>query len=497
MRETLRIHPANPKLFEYDGKPLMLLTATEHYGAVMNRPFRFEPYLEDAALRGHTMTRLFVLFRELQTVNNPYSTCKPESPDYIAPFARTGPGMALDCQPKYDLDKWDPEFFERLHAFIGLAEELGIVVEVVLFGNGRAGTPQWEFSPLNTANNVNGTPAIHGHEYQTRRSEAIWAWQARHAHKIVEELNPYSNVLYEICNEPMAFPEEPQAPTTREEVDAWQADIAALIRETEQDLPRRHVIAGSPCWHLIPQFLQPCDVGFDDLPVEVVNVHAAPDTWLRGRNYDMGAFMAGQLRLEELRDFTLACWREGKAMNHDEDNAASQYKDLEGWTIHRKRAWTALLGGAHYDYIDFSIINYCETGTEASRAAIRSWFGHLSRYVHALDLLRARPIEGWLKEWPEHTCPSVFGVPDVDLTIYLADKREPGEPGAGEPIAGRVGFAIPAGPAWEMSAYAPTAGRCGPWVAIEGGDVQIDVPRFEHDIVIRVRRHAGSRSMGS
>ena len=96
MPQPIRIHPENPRLFEFRGKPLVLLTATEHYGAVMNRPFRYERYLEDAADKGMTLTRLFVLFRELQSACNPYSTCKPESPDYIAPFERTGPGRAQD-----------------------------------------------------------------------------------------------------------------------------------------------------------------------------------------------------------------------------------------------------------------------------------------------------------------------------------------------------------------------------------------------------------------
>ena len=117
----IRIHPQNSKLFEFRGRPLVLLTATEHYGAVMNRSFRFERYLDDAADKGITLTRLFTLFRELQTSINPYSTCKPESPDYIAPFERTGPGRALDGESKFDLARPNPEFFERLRSFLMLA----------------------------------------------------------------------------------------------------------------------------------------------------------------------------------------------------------------------------------------------------------------------------------------------------------------------------------------------------------------------------------------
>ena len=49
MATPIRIHPDNPKLFEFRAKPLVLLTATEHYGAVFNRPFDFARYLADTA----------------------------------------------------------------------------------------------------------------------------------------------------------------------------------------------------------------------------------------------------------------------------------------------------------------------------------------------------------------------------------------------------------------------------------------------------------------
>jgi hypothetical protein len=78
--------------------------ATEHYGSVINRPFDYERYLEDAAAKRMTLTRTFLLFRELQSARNP---CSPwESPDYLASYPRTGPGKALDGEPIYDLNRW-------------------------------------------------------------------------------------------------------------------------------------------------------------------------------------------------------------------------------------------------------------------------------------------------------------------------------------------------------------------------------------------------------
>jgi hypothetical protein len=128
--EAIRIHPENPRYFLFRGKPLVLITASEHYGSVINRPFDFNKYLDDAVLHGMTLTRTFLLFRELQGARNPSSPCKPESPDYISPFPRVGPEKALDGEPIYDLDQWNPEYFDRLHRFLDAASKRGIVVEL-------------------------------------------------------------------------------------------------------------------------------------------------------------------------------------------------------------------------------------------------------------------------------------------------------------------------------------------------------------------------------
>jgi hypothetical protein len=114
-QDAVKLNPQNPKQLIFRGKPLVLISASEHYGSVINRPFDFEKYLDDAAAHRMTMTRTFLLYRELQSARNPSSPCKPESPDFIAPYIRSGPGLALDGEPLYDLDQWNPEYFDRLH----------------------------------------------------------------------------------------------------------------------------------------------------------------------------------------------------------------------------------------------------------------------------------------------------------------------------------------------------------------------------------------------
>jgi hypothetical protein len=221
---------------------------------------------------------------------------------------------------------------------------------------------------------------------------------------------------------------------------------------------------------------------------DVVNMHPASNMVYRGRHYDLGQFMRGYLRLRNLRQYCLDLSHEAKPLNLDEDNTASQYKDPTGWTIHRKRAWTTLLCGGHYDYIDFSIINYCETGTPDSQRHIRTWMKHLSEYIHSVDLVRARPALQIVREHPEYAPPSVLAVEGEDYSIYLADCREWDEPGLGETIHGEVVCDLPDGD-YEVACYSPMAGLYSPWTPLRGGrSTRLLVPQFTHDIVLRIRK---------
>jgi len=488
MTKPIRIHPQNGKVFEFRGRPRVLICATEHYGGVMNRPFRFERYLAEAADKSQTLTRLFMLFRELQTAWNPYSTCKPESTDYVAPFQRVGPGNAADGLPKYDLSRWNPEFFDRLHRFLLLASDYGIAVEVVLLSNTYS-PHVWALNPLNTKNNVNDIEEIEWPEYMTRRHHRLFEWQCAHVRKIVEETNRYDNVFYEICNEPGGWRNTPSAPTL-EEVDGWQMAIARVIRETEAKLPNHHLIAGQQACALgnWATFEQGSDKSFRNSAIDVVNIHPLPNTVYGEKSYDMGGFMAKQLKLTEVRDFCLASYHENKPLNLDEDNAASRYKDYDGWTIHRKRAWTTLLCGCHYDYIDFSIINYCEAGTPQSQRHIRTWMKHLCDYIHSIDLIKAKPIVGWIQQQPRHTCVSTFGIPGQDYSIYLADNRELSDETAGTEITGDLVFDLPEGK-YKIAALSPVTGLYSPSVSLSGAKtVRFSVPAFKQDIVMRITR---------
>lgn len=371
---TLRIDPESGTAF-YRGRPVCLLTASEHYGAVINAAFDYRPYLDQMALEGLRLTRTFALFRELQTDRNPYSTCKPESTHFVAPYRRTGPGIARDGLAKYDLEQWNPQYFGRLHDFLSNAMEREIIVELTLLSNTYNETV-WALSPLHGDSNVNSVGDTPWHDYLSVRNPALWHQQQRFVRKILDEITPYDNVIIEICNEPIGnFTEDgtvvgpPPA-----EVDEWQFQLVDLVRGHSPD----RVIASSPAWSYAP-WDHPAEPA-GALKADICNIHPLDAMTVGGETFNTGVFMSADSRLAEYQAYCRKLRSLGGAVNLDEDNNASRFMDERGWTIHRQRAWIALLSGCHYDYIDFAILPGRERGSDDDRRLLRARFGALARF---------------------------------------------------------------------------------------------------------------------
>jgi hypothetical protein len=451
----------------------------------MNRPFDFEKYLDDAVNHKMTVTRTFLLFRELQNARNPSSSCKPESPDYISPFPRTGPGNALDGELLYDLDQWNPEYFDRLHRFLDAASRRGIVVELTLFSNAYA-DDIWALNPLRAENNKQNTEKIIWQDYLSLKHPELLRRQQAYARKIIQETSQYDNVYYEIANEPG---DGVPGHSSLEDIDAWQAEMARVVREELARLKRPHLISGVQAGTYMstkPQF--PVGQSFSQQVFDIVNIHPQPDIDFDGHFYQLGDFMSKQLMLSEILRFLSDVYPQKKAVAIDEDNTAALYRDPMGWTIHRKRAWTALLSGSHYDYIDFSINVGNEAGTPASRRQLRAWMQHLSEFMTSFDYVHSTLAPGWVQNLPAHVVASGLSATDRDYVAYLADAREVTDPTLGEAINGGVSLSLPAGH-FEVSLYSPVTGEYSPAILVDGGHpAMLALPSFQHDIVIRARR---------
>ena len=480
----------------YHGRPVCLLAASEHYGAVINRNFDYAAYLDQMAIEGLRFSRLFVLFRELQTNRNPYSPCKPESTDYVAPYVRTGPGVALDGLPKYDLEQWDPEFFARLHGFLGMAMEKGVIVELTLLSNVYSETV-WALSPLHGDNNINSIGTTPWHDYMSTRNPALFKEQQRFVDKVLEEVAPYDNLIIEICNEPIGNFSQDGARVGPEpsEVDAWQARLIETVRASNED----HVIAASPAWSYKPwdHPVQPSDA----LKVDISNVHPLDVMTIGDETFNLGVFMSADSRLDEYKAFCRRVRALGGAINLDEDNNASRFMDERGWTIHRQRAWIALLSGCYYDFIDFSILAGRERSTADGRRLLRSRFGTLALFWDENQIWSTTLDHGVEVQAPEG-CTAVVARDERSsantLYVYVAAEASSdlAVPFADRPLEGPLEISLPAG---EYLTYwfAPGTGRYFGWetrhVAAgeqNAGRLQLDLPGTASDVVALIKRTA-------
>ncbi|NLF00328.1 MAG: cellulase family glycosylhydrolase [Anaerolineales bacterium] len=479
------LHPENRRYFLYAGRPVVLITATEHYGAVINRNMDYVRYLDEMVDKQLTLSRCFLLFRELEhQPQNPHSPCKPLPGEYVAPFLRTGPGFTTDGYPRFDLDQWDAEYFERLHGFLAEASARGVIVELTLFSNTYA-EHIWALNPLNIRNNVNGIGAIAWQDYNSMRDPALFDRQKDYVRKIVREANRYDNFYFEVCNEPGCFAQAP-GHASADEIMAWQAAIRQVIRSEEATLSKKHLVVQVPVGKGRGETA--LESLADEPTIDGINFHDYHRLTYRSVPIPpMGRWVERDLNLNPINYLFTLCQDADKPLIFDEDNAASGYQDIEAWTVHRKRAWATVCSGGHYDMIDFSIQPGGQEGsTPAARTYLRSWMKHLSSFIHGTDFVHASPVRGFCQRLPEHTFAAALAKPAAEYVIYVADEREVGEVGVGDPCEGVIAFNLPLG-SYRVKLFDPVSGRYeGAEQRIAGGDVSLALGPFTHDIVVHI-----------
>lgn len=381
--QPIRLDPANPHYFLYRGKTIALVTSGEHYGAVFNAEFDYHKYLATIQANGLNLTRIFggsyveVPGKSFGIQRNDLA---PAEGKFIAPWARSStPGYAGGGN-KLDLSQWNPEYFKRFRDFLTEAVQRGIVVELTLF-SAEYGEAQWNFSPFNPANNVNNTTVIDWNKLNTPDNGNILAFQEAYARKLVNEANPYDNVIFEIQNEPWSdrpvfsgvinpylfppnrdrFPNSIDLPDA--EAVAFEERAAGWIADEESKLPNRHLVSQN-----ISNFRHPVR---DVIPVvSIVSFHYAYPEAV-GWNYGIG-----------------------KAISCDETGFLG--RDDEPY---RRQAWNFMLsGGGVFDGLDYSFSPGHEDGSDdrpngpgGGSAEFRRQLGVLSDFLQTLPLANLLP----------------------------------------------------------------------------------------------------------
>ncbi len=88
--DPVRAHPDNPHYFSYKGKPLVLITTDQHYGAVINLDFDYIPFLDRLHEFGMNLTRIYpgayVEMKDQYAKGNPLG---PAPDRYILPWKKS------------------------------------------------------------------------------------------------------------------------------------------------------------------------------------------------------------------------------------------------------------------------------------------------------------------------------------------------------------------------------------------------------------------------
>jgi hypothetical protein len=246
----LRIHPDNPRYFT-DGTKLtdgslkaVYLTGSHHWhnlqdagriGGPVTKVFDYDGYLDFLAKYNHNFIRLWAWEGAAWWYQG------GQNDEYYVPlaYARTGPGKASDGKPKFDLEKFNPEYFDRLRSRVIAARDRGIYVGVMLFQgwsiyNHDYGNP-WPLHPFNQANNINGINGDpdkdgQGKEVHTLQVPAVTRLQEAYVRKVIDTVNDLDNVLYEITNETALWSAE------------WQYHIINFIKTYQATKPKQHPV---------------------------------------------------------------------------------------------------------------------------------------------------------------------------------------------------------------------------------------------------------------
>ncbi len=230
----LRVHPDNGRYFTDDSGRAIYLTGSHTWANLQDiglpggPPFPYTEYLDLMASYNHNFMR-FWMFEQPEGASWTPARITFEP----LPWARSGPGVAADGKPKFDLDKWDAAYFTRMRERIVQAGERGIYCAVMLFHGwslhktGADYGDPWPFHPFNVANNVNGVDVpytqVDGDEHACLHSilnPDVLARQEVYVRQVIETINDLDNVLYEIINEGGAT--------------AWQYRIIDLIHQDER-----------------------------------------------------------------------------------------------------------------------------------------------------------------------------------------------------------------------------------------------------------------------
>ncbi len=251
VKGLLRVHPSNPLYFTDDsGKAIHLAghqifwdLADHHCGHKYTyghkKTLDWDWYLDFAEEHNFNYLRNWAEF----SIGRGPGTADPDRCSTPQVYARTGPGNAVDGRPKFDLNTFNQDYFDRMRKRFAEAGDRGIYVSIMLFdvfnfskGNRVPPYTRWDGNVFNPANNIQGINADEngdgsGLDFFYTDCPAILDLQNAYVRKVIDTVSDLDNVFYEIANELYA--------------PLWQTNMINFIKSYEAGKINQHLILRS------------------------------------------------------------------------------------------------------------------------------------------------------------------------------------------------------------------------------------------------------------
>ena len=466
---VVRISERNPHYFEYGGKDILLLTSAEHYGAVVNKAFDYRRYLDALAAFGMNYTRIYPGAFILPTNAIRKNDILSPGANLIAPWARSDAPGYVGGGNKFDLDRWDPAFFERLDDFLNYARDKGVIVEICFFNCQYDNS--YPYSPFHEGANIQKIGGADHRAFQTLANKGLVGEQLKFIEKLIVETNKFDNVIYEFIDEPTIH--------GTKNLDAYNW-ISALIDhaiQVEDRLPKRHLLA--------QQMM--LGVYFADDDRIALNVAQYVD--------DRGLQVGGYSALNN-------AYRDDKPVEVNETVSAlsdPNYYERDMVESSRLESWEFIVGGgAAFNQLNgcFNALN--PSGDHPVNHAILAGLGNLRQFMYGMDFakmtmdtktVRAMSIGGRItgiseagKQYAFYIHHSFTNFAKWRGTHYLPNFGDyrPVLNIAIEPGAYRLTFINPA----DLSVVASRD------LVSDGGETSVICPPYTLDIAVKIIRNA-------
>ncbi|MEK7399046.1 MAG: hypothetical protein AAB116_19085 [Candidatus Poribacteria bacterium] len=452
-KNFLSLNPDNPHYLTFRGKPTLLITSGEHYGAVMNLDFDYVKYLDELQACGLNLTRMFsgIYVESDKSFNIHKNTLAPASMRFICPWARSDVSGYANGGNKFDLTKWDTEYFKRLKDFISNANKRSIAVEVVLFCP-YYGDDQWNLSPINVNNNVNNMGDLPRTDALTMKNADMVAVHDAMVRKVVSELKEFDNIYYEICNEPYF------GGVTIE----WQNHIASVISDVEKNFPQKHLIAQNIA-------NKSAKIENPNPLVSIFNFHYAVPPDAVGVNYGLN-----------------------KVIGDDETGFRGTANFL-----YRTEAWEFIIaGGAIYSNLDYSFTAGNEDGTfeypatqpGGGNRTFRNQIKILKDFIHGFEFTKMSPSDSVIKRIePSYVKGRVLAEIGNAYAIYL--RFEESKDTLYSETDAKIKIELPKG-SYRLEWINTKIGKIENPQNINhnGGEIELSSPIFIEDTALRILR---------